>query len=364
MVLWATIGLEPVYAQQNNTSVATDTLKKTGEAEFGLGSGSFIIAPIPLKDPTLGAGLVLTGGYLFKADAKSDTSFVGLAGMRTSNGSEGYGAAANFYFGEGVWSIEAAVGQADVNYVLSSVGPQDLGRIPISQAGNFVRIKVGYLVRENLTLGFDTAYLETKASLNSSASPILSSLPGFGIEVKELLIGPSVEWDSRDDNINPTQGSIASLTIQKGITEEGLNIDFWKSVAFGSFFTPLGTNGVFAANFTACMTSDGTPFFNLCGVGTTDGLRGFSAGQFLDNALLSAQVEYRHRFSPRWGGVAFAGASTVGDTFGDLSNEPYFSGGLGVRYRLSKEFPLDFSTDITFNDAGESFTYIYIGQSF
>jgi hypothetical protein len=364
MVLWTAIGSNPVVAQQNNTSAATDTLEKAGEAELGFGNGSFIVAPIPLKDPTLGTGLVLTAGYLFKADAGSDTSFVGFAGMQTSNGSEGYGAAANFYFGEGVWSVQSAVGRADVNYELSSVGSLDLGTIPISQEGSFVRIKGGYLVRENLTIGLDTAYLETTARLNSSAGFVPFDVPGFGLKVRELLIGPSIEWDGRDDNVYPTKGVFGSLTIQKGIAQEGLDKDFWKSGASGALYTPVGENGVFAANFTACTTSDGTPFFNLCGVGTTDGLRGYSAGQFLDNALLSAQAEYRHRFSQRWGGVGFAGVSAVGDSFGDLSSGPYFGGGLGVRYRLSKKFPLDFSTDITLNDAGDSFTYIYIGQSF
>ena len=61
----------------------------------------------------------------------------------------------------------------------------------------------------------------------------------------------------------------------------------------------------------------------------------------------------------------FAGASVVGPQLDQLGGSGLlYAGGAGLRFRLSKEFPLDFSVDTSLNKRGDVYTYIYIGQSF
>ena len=61
----------------------------------------------------------------------------------------------------------------------------------------------------------------------------------------------------------------------------------------------------------------------------------------------------------------FAGAGVVADSYDALGDaEVLYAGGIGLRYRLSKKFPMDFSIDAAINHDGEQTTYLYIGQAF
>ena len=98
-------------------------------------------------------------------------------------------------------------------------------------------------------------------------------------------------------------------------------------------------------------------------LGLNDGFRGFTATQFIDDHSISAQVEFRQRIGGRFGAVAFAGVGSVGPGYGLLNQRGTHSAvGIGARFRLSRKFPVDFSTDLSWNDTGERLLYIYVGQ--
>ena len=61
--------------------------------------GDWVFAPIPIKSPTFGAGLILGAGYIFKLkqdDMKSPPSSLAGGGAFTSNGSRGFAVVAIF----------------------------------------------------------------------------------------------------------------------------------------------------------------------------------------------------------------------------------------------------------------------------
>jgi len=350
-------------AEDEVTTLMLDSVAQAEDAKVGFGTGSIILAPIPLKNPALGDGLIVTGGYLFKFDDKSDTSFIGVASMRTSNGSNGTGIAANLKFGGGRWSILSMFGKAHANYSIYGIGKLRFGPLPLSQEGSFARFGVEYGISDRLWLGVDAQYLDTTLRSNASATIPLPNLPGLEVGVRQVIAGPKITFDTRDDTIYPTRGSYGSLLVQRGFGLGTFDNQFTRGTAVAKGYIPVDDRGVLAVAATACQASDKAPFFNMCSVGTTDKLRGYAAGQYIDNALLSAQAEFRYRLGPRWGLAAFAGASAVGS---DLSSvgKPLYAGGIGIRFRLLKDFPLDFSIDQAINGDGQSSTYIYIGQSF
>lgn len=93
-------------------------------------------------------------------------------------------------------------------------------------------------------------------------------------------------------------------------------------------------------------------------------IAGFSVTEYIGNQLLSAQAEYRGRIGEsRFGYAVFAGGGWVGET---ITSESGLHGaaGAGLRFRLSRSFPVDFSVDFTGNSDGETLYYIYVGQSF
>jgi len=93
------------------------------------------VAPIPLSTPTLGSGLILGRLYLFQFDEGSDTSFFGMAAMRTDTGSEAVGAALDLALGGGRWGLKLAYGQADVTYALGVSSGVDFGSLDLRQTG-------------------------------------------------------------------------------------------------------------------------------------------------------------------------------------------------------------------------------------
>ena len=77
-----------IAAESNLEHKMSPLTNASSKPEFGLGSGSFIVAPIPFSDPMIDSGLALGAGYLFKVDDGSDPSLLGIGYLRSQNGSE------------------------------------------------------------------------------------------------------------------------------------------------------------------------------------------------------------------------------------------------------------------------------------
>lgn len=86
--------------------------------------------------------------------------------------------------------------------------------------------------------------------------------------------------------------------------------------------------------------------------------------------MWSAQAEVRQRLWGRLGAVAFAGAGEthatrdLGRNSISFDSDLRYAGGLGLRFRLSKAFPIDLSLDASLNDGGDEYIYFYVGQYF
>jgi len=350
----------PTLAQENPTTHAVKESAKIGKGDIGYKAGSFILAPIPIKSPTIGTGLALTGAYLFKTDKDSDTSFLGVAGFRTDNGSEGVGLAGSISWGSNRWTIGAVAGVVDVTYDFYVPGAG--GRtVSLQQDGTLINLKSSYSVTDHFSAGLEFRYLESSIAFSSPLGT-----PARDIDLETIMIGPTLEWDTRDDTIYPTTGSHVFFRSLHGFILNGLlDREYNKTVLKYDTYTPFFERSVIATRLVACKASKRTPFFDLCSLGGTDGFRGFPVGQFLNESLLSAQFEYRGRLNKRFGYVAFAGVGGVAANFDDFNANAFESAaGLGLRYRLSKKTPLDFSFDLAINSMGETTSYITIGQRF
>lgn len=331
------------------------------EEALGFRNGSFIVVPIPFSDPTIGSGLTLGGGYLFQMDEGSKPSFFGLAALRSSNGSEAYGAAANFAFDNNRWILETLYAKADINYDLFT----SEGELPITQDADIGRIELSYGFTPDLSVGLAVRYLDTSVSLDGLDLPPIP--PPFDQFLNMKIVTPALvaAWDRRDDTIYPTTGSNLQVEVARGFTLEGLTGDYSKAFVNYTHYWNPNPNGVIAARVSTCAASRETPFFDQCSLGGTDAFRGFPVTQFLDLRSASLQAEYRHQFTKRLGAIAFAGVGQTGDSFSDLSDGGTQSAyGLGARYRVSQKFPLDLSVDWAHNSDDEDQVYIYVGQRF
>ena len=121
LALWA----GEATAQGGLVNSSFDTIPNPAEEEqraLGFRQGGFVAAPILFQDPTFGSGLAIAAGYMFQADERSSTSFFGLAGFGTTNGSKGFGVGSSLSFEENTWKLKFYGGKADIYYDLYLAG--------------------------------------------------------------------------------------------------------------------------------------------------------------------------------------------------------------------------------------------------
>ncbi|MCV6584651.1 MAG: BamA/TamA family outer membrane protein [Marinibacterium sp.] len=347
----------PAWAADDLVTDEISDIDDLHTRDLGFGNGSVIVAPIPFSNPTIGSGLTLGAGYLFKLDEGSKTSHIGLAALRSDNDSEAYGANLALSWGAGRWTLSSFAGIADLRYDLFV----DDVPLPLKQSGDIAQVMLSREIGDDASLGLSLRYLDTAIAPDADFE-----LPDFLQDLFSLQIlnvGLIGDWDTRDDDIYATRGQRLRTEIQRGLVLQGLVDDFTKGKSTYDVYSPVGENGVLAGRLAVCAADDHAPFYELCSLGGSDQFRGFGSTQYLDGRLASAQVEYRHRFGKRLGGVAFAGLGSTGAEFNELS-APHYAAGVGLRYRLSQKFPLDFSIDGTVNDEDDQQLYIYVGQRF
>ena len=346
-------------AQTSLSEAALEIVPKGAEPEVGFRRGSFIAAPIPFSNPTIGNGLAGGGAWLYAADSASRTSSIGLGGFKTDNGSSGAALGIDLKLNANKYLVSALVGRVDLNYDFTA-GPFD---IPLNQSGDLYKIELSHGISQQLSFGIGLQYAETTLSTNFGG--LLPPEVSASLDLQVFKYGLVAEWDRRDSDLYPTTGSLVTLDAFRGDVTGSGGTDYEKAVLQGSHFAPgFREDEVVAVSATLCKVSDGAPFFDSCSIGLTDGLRGFSFTEFIGNDLISAQAEYRGRFgNGRFGFVAFVGAGSVSSTLTSESGAQA-AAGVGFRYRLSNAFPVDFSVDVARNSDADTLYYIYVGQSF
>lgn len=325
---------------------------------YGFRNGSVVVAPVPFSSPMIGSGLALGAGYLFKTSPDANTSVIGLGGLRSDNGSQAAAGMVSLALPGNRWQIKALAARADAAYDLYT----GVGVLPVRQDGSLVRINASYGFTPDLSAGIVLRYLETEVAPDAGLLP--SELqPDASLEIGTF--GLSLDWDRRDDSDYPTRGTRLTAFATRSHALGGLSRRYDKGFAILDGYRPLGRRGVLALRGTICAASASTPFFDQCSIGATDNMRGFNSTQFIGPRSASLQAEYRRRFSKRWGGVVFAGTGWTGAEFGDLTQGgSHSAAGAGIRYRVSKKFPVDFSIDLSRNNQQETQLYVYVGQRF
>ena len=346
----------PVGSAQKSQAGAAAKNEDNQTKEAGFANGSFVVVPIPINDPTFGAGLALGGGYLFKLDDSSDTSFIGLGAVGTDKGSYAAGLGGSFSWDSKRYSLSLLMAGADLTYDLFVLGKP----IRVEQDGSAFQGEFRYGFSETLSAGFTASYLNTRVSGLGGVD-----LPPQLADQSDLAIaslGLVAKRDTRDDSFYPTSGSNLDLALTYSEEVDGGNLSYTSArLSYGAFWS-LGERSVLGVRASGCRVSESAPFYSNCLLGSE--IRGFSLFEFYGLEMVTAQAEYRGRLSDRFGFVAFAGGGDVKGSGTSTESGFRYAGGLGARYRVSKDFGLDFSVDATMNDNGESYLYFYVGQFF
>ena len=203
----------------------------------------------------------------------------------------------------------------------------------------------------------------------------LLSASGTGVDDLTTVAFTATK-DQRDNLINPTQGSLLSLSTEQSIPIGQDNISLNRLKANYSQYLPVQLFNtkqpqVFAVNLQAGTVIGNLPPYESFNLGGSNSVRGYDSGDVgSGRSYVLASAEYRFPVLPIVGGVLFAdfasdlgsGDTVLGDPAG-VRGKPGYGFGYGAGVRLNSPLGL-IRADYGINDQGESKVHLGIGQRF
>lgn len=341
-----------------------DSQKKTHQK-----SGAFVVAPLPISSPALGAGVVPVLAYIFPTsigDKTSPPSVVGAVGLVTDNGSRAIVLGGDIYFKQNTYRTTAIYARGNLNYELYGIGSGDSQpRLPLKQTGQLL---FGEFLRRTwwkVSLGPRFLWGSSLITLRPGNVGAVPLPPDLGLDTNLTAVGFRLNRDTRPNRFYPTTGTLLDFTADFFSQSLGSKYSFQSyKINFNKYWS-LTQNQVLASGSFACLTGGEPPFYGNCIYGTNSQLRGYTAGRYLDRYMLGTQLEYRLALPKRFGLVGFGGLGEVipggNQAFRNKSFLP--SGGTGVRFELSKKHHVNLRVD--FAQGKNSHTWsVGVGEAF
>jgi outer membrane protein assembly factor BamA len=333
-------------------------------------TSEWVFLPIPKANPAIGGGLQLVAARFFQTDAKSQPSVLGASAGYYSSDTWFAGAGGSVNFSEDRWRISGGLGYLDAKYdfygVGSDAGEDGIG-IPINQTASAAMVKILRYVWANWYVGGGYRYLDSQTGLNVS-------LPG-NKDIEDILkkgvhivsAGPTLaaSYDTRDLNMNPRTGSYITIDAIFPSKTFGSDSNYDRVNIKANRYWPTTDKITLAGRISLCGASANTPFFDLCYFGADNDLRGYVIGRYQDLTKFAVQGEVRTQFTPRWGGVVFAGVGQVAPTFHQMTDDNLLpAGGVGVRWMAAPKNKVNIRADVAWGEGGDALFYLTIGEAF
>lgn len=347
----ATSGDGPV--QEEDSSANADEKPKKEKR------GSFVPIPIPINSPTFGTGMILGLGYVFQLkmqDKVSPPSAIGLVTAFTNSGTRGMAIGGHLYFSENKYQTKFAVAKGRANYDFYGIGlrpGQPEVSVNLDQSGSILFAEFMANLGKKIFVGPRYQYRKLKVTVGGVTTPGGFEVPSIDLNSTTAAIGFKVERDLRDSTFYPRKGSQWSFTADFFGKALGSNRTYQTyKVAYNGYLS-LGKRQVLAYHGSGCSVSDNAPFFDLCFFGANSDLRGYTAGQFQNRRMFTAQAEYRRELPYRLGFVAFAGFGGVARRWSDFQfDELLPAAGVGLRFKLDKKNHINYRVDWGIGRAG------------
>jgi len=367
--------------QQSLSSPSTEKAEQKSEAEEGKKekkkkiksdhAGSFVVAPLPIVSPALGAGIVPILGYITPIPAKDRTlepSVVGVGGLITNDGSRGFGLGADLYLDKARYELESVYAHGNLNYNLYGEGfvNGNAGlKLPLEQRGQIFFIKLLHRIPWDFYVGGRFITGSSLITLKPTFEKIPPIPPDIGLHTDLRALGMEVSRDSRPNRFYPLKGSVIDFTGDFFAQDLGSKYSFQSYKFTFNKYLSLSDKQVLAYNLYWCGTGGSPPFYGNCIYGANNILRGYTAGRYLDRYMLATQLEYRLVLPWKFGLVGFGGIGAVAPGSDQFfrANHLLPGGGTGIRYMLSKKYHVNLRTDFAWGK--DNFTWgVGVGEAF
>jgi Omp85 superfamily domain len=331
--------------------------------------GTFIVAPIPISSPAVGAGLVLGLGYVFKLDMEdkvSPPSMLGVAGAFTNNGTRGGGFGGKLYFKENKYQTTFMLAKGRVNYEFFGVGRlpgKPAVSVPLQSGGTVFFGEFMRNVGKDIFVGGRYQFRKLYARLNGVRPPGGFEVPEIDLRANTAAIGVHVQRDRRDNGFYPTKGSLFDAAADFFDQGWGSKREYqYYKVSFNGY-REVAKGQVVAYRLMGCSANGSVPFYDLCLYGGSD-LRGYTSGEFQNRRMFATQAEYRRELPKRLGVVAFGGVGGVARQWNDFRSDGLLpAAGLGLRFKLDKKHHINYRIDYAVGRGGHTLS-IGVGEAF
>jgi outer membrane protein assembly factor BamA len=202
-------------------------------------------------------------------------------------------------------------------------------------------------------------------TVRPSSDETIAPLPDVGLPTHLSALGFRAMRDTVPNRFYQTSGTVLDFTAD--FYSQGLGSKYsYQSYRFNvSKYWTLASKHVLAANLFGCGTGGQPPFYGNCIFGTSNQLRGYTAGRYLDRYMAGMQVEYRLELPMRFGVVAFGGVGEVIPGANQLFrvNNLLPSAGGGIRFLLSRKHHLNLRIDAAKGKNGHTLS-MGVGEAF
>lgn len=269
------------------------------------------------------------------------------------------------YLREEKWKFKGELGYFNYFYFHYGIGNNTLAANRETFAVTFPRLRLDALYQfKNLYAGIRYR-LDGYGDLNFKQGGIID---------REIVTGRNggvtssagllFQYDTRDFIYHPTKGIFAEFDYAVNNKLFGSQFHYQRVSVNVSAYKSVAENHILAFNSSMTNMSGDVPFFDMPYFGTSNLARGFQDRRFIDRNLFVLQTEYRYPIYGRFSGVAFVSLSEVAPSIYQLLKESLKgAGGVGLRYRITKEERSMLRLDIGFTREGSAL-YITINDAF
>jgi hypothetical protein len=327
--------------------------------------GEWVVAPLPVINPTVENGLAFALGYVYRLDrneTSSPPSVTALGGFKTSNGSWGSAVYQTLNLAHDTIRVLGVFAYGDINYAYYGVG-ESAGAtgesIEVNQTGPVGLVEGLVRVRPRLFVGARYFALQMTVASESVTVANGPTLPAIDTDLRTAALGPRVDYDSRDSTFYPREGLFVQGMVNFYDQAFGGRRSYRAYQASVNRYQSLSARHVLAWHAGACGVDGFVPFYDLCMLGKSQDLRGYPIGQYRDRAMVAAQIEWRSELWRRFGAVAFLGGGEVAPDFGSLNlKQTVPGGGIGLRFTLASRNHVNLRADYAW---GKDSSALYVG---
>jgi hypothetical protein len=347
---------------------------ETGQIDLSvwlLDRKGFLPVPIFITEPAVGYGGGIAVAFFRESIAEAvaqgsksghlaPPDVFGGAVAGTENGTRFAGAGGMFSFRDDRWRYRGGVGWTDARLDFYGVGgslPGGARKIAYELEGLFSTQQALLRLGDSRHfLGLRWVWLDFASLLaEEEGEPDDAELE---FESRGSALGPSWEFDSRDNIFTPSRGLVAALDSLFYREEVGSDRDFETYRGYVFAYLPLGKPLVLGLRADARAARGDVPFYQLPFID----LRGVPLGRYQDENAGVLEAELRWTFADRWGLVLFAGdgrAWGAREAFDEAEDQ--VAGGVGIRYEIARRLGLWAGLDVARGPEEEAF-YLQVGS--